>query len=544
MSARLARGPRAVRWQLAVWLLWLVLGMVMAVSRGSMAVLAAAVISLGTCVTADVLGWRLAAALSLLSALVLQTYLLNLTPLLDIPIETASIAVWSVTGAGLLFTLVRRGFPAMVAGQRWLLSTALIVPVTGASASAALWLHRHGHWIGWAMNGDTAYRTRATLGLVQDKGILTHGAPPDPLTSVINATWGAHATSPGTSGTLGTQLLHMVTTSEQAWILVWLTVSFTVAIIAQRRDSWSAARLGAILLALVPWTWFMAGLAASYGFQNVGPTVLVLLLTYVVAWSSFRHPVAGVTGLIMATVAAVMAWAPLAAYPAAWLLVTGWRSRHALRRSGRLCLFPVAALVAALTYASLVTLPGLRSQSISALSNDGAIPALSRTAGVAVVLCLVALAWRSRERHPQNWVLIVAATLAGLFVLLGLMAQRRHSPSLWGYYPIKFAWISLAVALLIAAATAISSLGPSDVRGLRTWLKPLAALVTVTVTITITVYAMALLSPPQSNDPAWLFAPEALRTNTVNERPAEQLLAILDRHPKSFVTRYNVGPSG
>jgi len=61
---------------------------------------------------------------------------------------------------------------------------------------------------------------------------------------------------------------------------------------------------GAVLLALVPWTWFMAGLAASYGFQNVGPTVLVLLLTYVVAQGSFRHPVAGVTGLIMATVAA------------------------------------------------------------------------------------------------------------------------------------------------------------------------------------------------------------------------------------------------
>jgi hypothetical protein len=481
----------------------------------------------------------------MLSALVLQSYLLNLTPLLGVPIGGASIVVWTIAGGGLLVRLVRRGFPTVTSDQWRILSTALVVPVTGAAAFAAIWLHRHGHWIGWSMQGDTAYRTSTTLRVVQDHGLVVRQGVPDPLTTVINATWSAQGiTDSGISRSLGTQLLHMVTMSEQAWILTWLSVSFVVATIAQRRGASLGARLGAIFVALMPWTWFMAGLAAVYGFQNVGPTVLVLLLTYVVAQAAFRHPIAGVTGLIMATVAGVMAWAPLAAYPAVWLVVLSWRARDALRRCGRLCLFPLAALVAALIYADRVTLREMRSQPASALANDGAIEALSCAAGVTVAVCVVALAWRTRRRHPENWTLTVTAAPLGLLVVLGLMMQRRHAATLWGYYPIKFTWLSLTLALLVAAATAVADLRRAKVGAPRRWTWAVDDLAAAAAAVVIAGGAMAVLSPPLSHDAQGVFAPEALRTNTVDERPAEQLLAILNRHPKSFVTLYNVGPQG
>jgi len=541
MSSHRLDGHRPASWGVCAWLLWLIVGVTALTAWHSMAVLAAAVLSLATCATAGALGWRLAAAVSLVSGLVLQAYLLNLTPKLGVPIGSTSGVVWAAVGLALLSIIARRGCPIMAPEQRRMFAAALVVPVAGGASAAVLWLHRHGRSIGWGMHSDTAYKTRTTLQVIQDGGFVAHRDQPDPLTSAINATWSAQGMSPAQiERSLGSQLLHMVTMSEQAWVLVWLTVSFVLAVIAQRRGASAAAGLTAVLLAIVPWTWFMAGLSASYGFQNVGPTVLVLLATYVVAHGAARHPVAGVTGLIMATVATVMSWAPLAAFPAVWLIVVAWRARHALLRSGRLLLVPGAALLAALLYAYFVTLRDLRSQNLSALGNDGAIPAVSPTAAAALTVLLVALAWWGRRRHRETWILAATAVPSGLVVLMGLVAERRHSPSLWGYYPIKFSWISLGVALLIATATAAADVGPAVVRrtvdGLRLAAGP--------ATVGMCLAGMAWLAPPLSHTLAGVFAPETIRTDTVDDEPAQQIFAILDRHPKSFVTLYNRGPAG
>lgn len=509
----------------------LAIGAVIAGATGSVVVVVLAVLVTHITAAARHVGWRVASAVTLLTAMVAQVCYLRITPAFGWSLGTSDLLFWVLLGAAGVAALLFGGTPAVSAAQVETFAYVMIVPVVGVTAYVVKMASSGGSWIAWAMNNDVAFRTLLVRFIIEDRGIRADRGYADPLTDGLLAAWSANDAGGGLDRTIHA----VVYSGAEIWILLWLAVSAFCSLAALRSTTGGRFyRAGAAIVAgLLPWTWFISGSAFELGFQNVVTTLLVVVLAWVVWTHRETHPAVCLAGLLVATLAAAMAWAPLALIPLAWSAHAAFTQRSALLSTPMPTrILPVAAMSLGVAYGAFVTLPETLASGTGGLSGDGAIQAVSWqwSLGLAVVGTAAAILWRRRLSPTLRWGLWVAAGSSALVVAY-LLYQRRVSPALWGYYPMKFTWLVISAGLLLAVAeTAAGS------ARLRAWWSRAVVLV---VTVGMALVLMDKITPPWA--PGSRFTPAALAENERNDRAVGPLFTILRTHPKSFVASYSTG---
>lgn len=507
-------------------------GMLVALLTGRVVVVVLAVLAVLVSAMARHVGWRVASATTVLTAMVAQVCYLRLTPLFGWSLGASDILFWTVAGAAGVVALAIGGTPTVSRAQLETFAFVMIVPVAGATAYAVKMVSSGGSWISWAMNNDVAFRTLLVRFIVEDRGIRADRGYADPLTDGLLAAWTANEAR---AGGLARTIHAAVYSGAEIWILLWLAVSALCSLTALRAAKGGRAyRAGsAVAAGLLPWTWFVSGSGFELGFQNVVTTLLVVMLAWVLWTHRETHPAVCLSGLLMATLAAAMAWAPLALIPLAWSAYTAVTERSKLLATPMPArLLPVAALSVGIAYGALVTVPETLASGTGGLSGDGNIQAVSWRWSLYLALAGLAatILWRRRLSSTLRWGLWVSAAASAL-VIAYLLYQRRNSPALWGYYPMKFTWLTVSAGLLVAVAETAAGFSR-----LRAWWSSMGV---VAVAVVLALLVMDKITPPWA--PGSRFTPVALAQNERNDRAVRPLFTILRTHPKSFVAGYSTG---
>ena len=478
------------------------------------------------------LGWRLATAVSVLGAFVGQVLLSWVAPHVGGSYATETLLFWTAVA---LAHAVLAGRP-VPEPSRWSrarardLAAALVVP---AGLVVYFWLSARepGVFIGWVMSNDAANYALLTGWMLDDGGLLRSQGNAAPLATVLHSTW----TAPGADG-LGTSALvqHVITSSALLSTAGWLLLGFlaSVLVLGSARGRTGARVCVAIVAGLLPWTWFASGIALFYGFANAFPAIVVLVLGWFCWDAHARRPVAALTGQVLATWAAAMAWGPTAIVPAAWLLATVVVERRALLRAGRRLWWPAAALLGALTYAVVVTRHDV-STTGSALAAEGSMPTLDRwwAAGIFAAVLLTSLlpgTGMSRTVRLGIWAGVPAAALGAAY----LIRARAGLPEWWGYYPVKFTWILLCALSLIAMA---SLQHPARRLARRGWQGNGALLAAVVLLLTMA----QVSSPSRPVTLTGLATPVLMHDHRANDAVLPGLFDRMERDPKSIVARFS-----
>ncbi len=482
-------------------------------------------------------GWLTSWALVLTASAVAIVGLFRLSSYLEPDVGIMVTAIWSVIAIGL--SSAEMVWPSRAFTRRTLaaIATAAAMPIGLGLAFFAYYVQQGGRWISWAMASDTAWRTRTVRWILDDGGSTVRHLSPDPLTGVVNAAWSARRYDPDSPGV---SLHHLVVQGAQVSILFWLCVSLTVAALtaASLRDRARGVQMvGAAVGALLPWTWYMAGYSFEYGFQSVGPSVLLILCAWILWRGSEQHTVICLGGLTVTTTALVMTWAPLGAVAAALVVAVIIHRRRNLRAGTRLewaCV--VLALIVSGAYAFGVALRAAGDIGTSAFATDGAIitfhPArLAALLAVAAIICVI----RAARTPDTVWWGAAWAVGAVLAVCAYLLHLRQGTGTLWGYYPVKFAWLCSCGLLLISYTALVSPLGRWST---RRWGGNGTAAAAAVVLITMT---CASPVPPTTGGP---FAPRNLQTTHLNDPGAATIFSLYQKHPYALATSYADGFDG
>jgi hypothetical protein len=495
------------------------------------------VVAVGVAAWAGRIGWRLAFACVLLAALVGEVLLLWLAPHLGGSLGTDTLVAWTAVGlahAGLLLT----GPPPPIGRRRLTDLVAVASAPVVLGAYFVLSATRGGApWVSWGMANDAANNTILNRELIVQGGLLKSQGNAAPLATVLYGSFGAQDAGDMSHAEL---VRHLIITGERAGLLLWGTVGLVAAVIAvaATREQHAGHRLLVGLVAgLLPWTWFGAGYGFAYGFQNAAPGLLCLLLAWLCWREHARHPVAALTGLVLATWATATAWGPEAIFPAVWMVAAVVVERKALRRAGRLLLVPGLTFVAAATYAYVVTLRDVSAQG-AALGVDGAHPNFAQTRTVWVLGLLAVLSvvlWR--RTLPAVRLGYWLALPAGALSVTSLIRARSALPEWWGYYPIKFTWIAMTAVVLIAFAE-LQPFWTGIAR--RLWRG------TGVVLAVVAAYAMLFQMSPPLQPVTWrgVLAPVALHDNRAMDAPVTRMFGLMEREPKSIAARFTPEAAG
>lgn len=507
-------------------------GLLLTILTGMAAFAVLVVLTLNVAGLARHVGWRVAFAMTLLAAMVGQVCYLRVTPALGWPLGVSDLLFWALAGAAGIATLARGGIPTLSRRQAETLVLVMVVPVVGITAYVVKMVASGGSWISWSMNNDVVYRSLLVRWALEDHGLRADRGYSDPLTSALLAAWSS--VDAGTSA-VGHQVRAVVYSGAALWILLWLAVGATCSVIALRdaapRRAYRAAV--AVTVALLPWTWFVSGSAFKLGFQNVAPSLLVILLAWVLWTHRQAHASVCLAGLFLATLAAAMAWAPLALVPLFWSAHTLITERRALRETASPTrLLPVAALSLGIVYGATVTLPETLASGTGGFSSDGAIQSISWRwiLGLAVASVAASVLFKGRLSASHRWGLWLAVSASAL-VAGYLLYQRKDAAVLWGYYPAKFAWLLVTAALLVAVA----EIARAASRLRRWWWRAASLAVVAGLALTL----MYQITSPWAGGSR--FTPIALTQDNSNDGAARTLFKILDTHPKSFVSGYSPG---
>lgn len=318
----------------------------------------------------------------------------------------------------------------------------------------------------WAMNNDAVWNTISARFLVQDGGLnaAVHPNPSSLTAGIMAATF-----APGRE-TIPTAnlLLHDITREAQMWSAVILLTGLMAGLIVAvslRTATPLMKWLGTIFISALPLTWYFSGYAVNLGFYNASLAILILFALWV-AWQRIdENP--GVAALLfsLAAIATLATWAPLVLIPLLFIPALVWRMWPELRSRPTQLVLPVAGVVTMFGYASVVTLRDV-SQNSGALAVDGAIFDLQPLQFSLILILALLLTFMSRTVAAGKTEFL-GALLVGISACAGiayLAFQRRDSDSMWGYYPIKFAWLisCLLVVIIFAALVMWISHHPSS----------------------------------------------------------------------------------
>lgn len=374
--------------------------------------------------------------------------------------------------------------PALLGPVVWL--SAVLTGVSSGSVAR----------LSWTMMGDSVTNLLYARSIVDAGGVAVGGDQnPVPLPSALIAisAWAGRGDTPGAD-----LLRHDLTGFVVVWALLVAATCFTAGLAAAVTVGPGHPRLAAASGALgsaLPLTWFVSGYALEFGFFNAHVVLPVLLLCWVVVVGGTRSDAAVLLALMLSTTVMIAAWTPLSLLPAALggVVVLRRRRRLVATRTRRIALG--LGVVQACAGAVLVALPALRSSG-GELDADGWVYPLSAwvVAGASVVAVAVTVV-AARRRDPVA-AHVAALTVACAIGVGALLLVNVGQASVWNYYPLKLAWLSCIIAIVVLVATTVrllASAGRTTVAGL------VGAAVVLALTIVLPQTPRALGDRPTSN---------------------------------------------
>jgi hypothetical protein len=473
-------------------------------------------------------GLHVGFAAGLLGIIVVFSFSMVCTAALGLPI-TAAIAVFALIGTAGVWAMVRTPCKAELSCD---------IPVVLASlAGSALWVIFQTisnalpayQRLSWVMRNDSMTNLILARSFLRNDGILLGGTEnPAPLPSGLVAI----AMSPGRDLVPPPILLeHDLGRLALAWgCLIVLTCFFAgilSSFIAAHRGAGPALQvLAALLGSLAILSWYATGYPMEYGFINTHVFLLVAFSLLVIAISDLAAPAKTVAFAVSGT-AMLAVWAPLSVVPLALLALTVIaKRRELLAASKRAKALVIVAVFQLVGWGLVVTLPTLLVQR-GALAGVGGIyrsPSwVMFAAGIAVVVLDGVLRSKGGRRRSAEMGAVVTAVFAGLEVLLYI---SRRSPDPWTYYPVKFAWFSTILFIVILIGLLLAAL--SRVR--RTVIRR-TGLALVAMSVAVLIAWTPNLSPNLAMNPL----DRLVRSQSLEhvQQLDEQILAAADaQHPK------------
>jgi hypothetical protein len=380
---------------------------------------------------------------------------LMVTALLKLPMLATVEIVWTVLGLGCSVLL-------------WRSTIELRAPTRSALLAALCSLAGSIVWLGtvvfsrilpsapklsWAMQGDSANNVLLFRDMLREHGIaIAVGNNPVPLPTAIFATIAASGRGMVKPGSL---LLHDISALALTWILlvaVGCVVCGASAAVVARAAGASGFLVGLVAAgaSILPLSWFFTGYSLDFGFLDAAVAIPLVLLSFLAYLVSVRRASLSLVLLLCAATLLLAVWSPLVLLPGLFVLVVLSRSWRSIFGPGRVRLWTLALATAQLLgYGLAVSLPNLLSIG-HLLAHGGAVYAFHRWMLGALALLLVVLG-ASATRSLRNPLMlgIAAAVVASGIGLIALLFVSRNQPSVWTYYPVKFAWLCSAVFVVL-----------------------------------------------------------------------------------------------
>lgn len=487
--------------------------------------------------------WPFAIAAGVIVEIALIALMVRFTPSLGLGLVPGAAIILGILGvAGLVaFAVVRS--PRVIGGRALRVGLPIVVVPVALMVVVAVRSVNSGD-LEWAMHNDAVWNLISTRLIVSDGGLDAIAHPnASPLTPGLLAV----AIAVGRDAVAPADLLrHDVSAVGVFWLLASLGAGLLAALIGARsvHGGTRTARIaGAVIAALMPLAWFTFGFASQFGFYNATFTLLLLLASWL-AWLEARvAPIAAAATLSLATVALLSTWAPLAIIPfalAAVAIVSRMASLHRSRTGDRRWYVLVLAVLPVPLYVVFVTLPDLRRDG-AALAVDGGIMDLGPAVVLAIMSVTVAVAILNAVQRGQRHHLVGVLAVCGGAVVAGayLVGQRAGAgASLWGYYPVKFAWLFVSLLIVVLAASLAG-----EMAGLRG--RPFAASGVAVAALAVPTSLMLLVPPPTQLFHS-LLTPVAIATTsgTAGGSPAARTLFDLAEPGHPTIAVDYLGPSG
>lgn len=302
--------------------------------------------------------------------------------------------------------------------------------------------------LSWAMNGDTFNNLYYAHAILDGGGLALGGFEnPVPFPAVLIAT----IIGPGRAALCSDVLLqHDLTGFSLAWAILLglsgLAIGATLASAVPRHRPKLTIAVG-VLGSLTATTWFVGGLPVQWGYFNVHVAIPVVLAAWLLFLASRRRPLPALMALLAVLTLAMATWTPLAAFPAAFIVLIAWRQRAVVRSlHGRRAIAMLLAVATPVFWVVLVVLPTYLQQSTALEAPGHGYPSTWwMLAALAIALVLVVVLGR---RHTDRTVDLglLAILLCSAVVVLALVAIAAGDPEPWaGYYPTKLCWLLVII---------------------------------------------------------------------------------------------------
>lgn len=409
-------------------------------------------------------------------------WLILISPHTSIPMGVSAGVIFLLIGfAGVVLGLVRfrteRSEKSKI--PTWLLLTA-VVPGSAYIIAGIIKISLFPSSISWAMGGDAQFNTVLSRLIGLSNGQLIDQIP------VISLAQGLMALShiPGRGQVSSVELLiHDVGLQAQLWILLIGLTSILLALITipftRRARLWFRI-VTALLLSAFPLTWYLTGYAIYSGFYNINLVFIVLVAAIGFYTISKKSPILALIGQTLAVTVTLGAWTPLAVLPVGLGLSIlyslfrdaksgGYRISGAVRKPNLgYSVTLVGAVTQLLLFIVVFTIPAYLAVS-NLLSNNGSVlsitvPTLLFVGGMLLAIGLV---------QSQNQIFplegVIGLFLAGFAGVGFLVFQNRGLEDVWIYYPRKFAWVFIALCLVVIALLSIQYFSEKRSIKIRLW---------------------------------------------------------------------------
>jgi hypothetical protein len=335
--------------------------------------------------------------------------------------------------------------PALAGGVVWIATVAAAQFVPGMSR------------FGWAMNGDALNNLSFADVIVKNNGIaLNQSSYSVPLSTALIAT-GLGAGTPS-SGSARAGLEHHLEAFTLVWVIMLAVLCVAVGVVCASLISPDSIRLVAVVSALgslLPLTWFFSGLVIQWGYFNIDVVLPVLLAAWLVYLSSKQHPLAALVSLVVLAILAFASWTPMAFLVVALGIALVIRDARTLLALPRRFLIPLVALAAIglvfvfsfVNFASVFSLNG--ELSATGAGYTGFVNLWGTVPLVAGLAILLALAVRTRITLPTTSGIVSILVSSALTAALLVYLASRDGEFFNAYYPKKFAWILLAILIVL-----------------------------------------------------------------------------------------------
>lgn len=341
---------------------------------------------------------------------------------------------------------------SLVGGLVWLVTQGLAAVIPGATR------------VSWIMRGDSANNMLFARQIVYDSGIHI-GATENPVP--LPAALMAVVMDAGRSGIAPEDLAgHDLGSFTQVWsigiIITCVLAGLAAGAIAQQATSSRATlAVASVVGSLIPVSWIVTGYALDFGFFGTHVALPIVFTAVILFITSERRPAVAMAMLTVTATLLLAVWSPLVMIPAALGAVMLVRSRRELLATrGRSLAVLLIGFTQLLAYGFGVVMPVFIVNATFLDAGGGVIvfPRLAQVIGLLVVALVATAVLAYPARRHLVPVAVIAVVLALAAAVGGLLFISRDSPDPWGYYPMKLAWMSSTILVVLLVGTAAAAL--------------------------------------------------------------------------------------